>query len=43
MLHYFLTRLLMSGLLYSVALNFAVVIVFFLAAVLMTVAMLGIH
>jgi hypothetical protein len=33
----------MSGLLLSVALNFAVVIVFFLAAVLMTVAMLGFH
>jgi hypothetical protein len=33
----------MSGFLLSIAMNLAVVIVFFLAAVLMTVAMLGMH
>jgi hypothetical protein len=33
----------MSGLLYSVAINVVVVIVFFVAAVLMTVGMLGMH
>lgn len=38
---YFLSRLLMSRLLISVAVNFAVVILFFAAAVLMTVGMLG--
>ncbi len=37
----FLSRLLMSRLLISVAVNFAVVILFFAAAVLMTVGMLG--
>jgi hypothetical protein len=33
----------MSGLMASVAANFAVVIVFFLAAVLLTVGLLGVH
>jgi hypothetical protein len=33
----------MSGLMLSVAANFAVIIVFFLAAVLLTVGLLGLH
>jgi hypothetical protein len=33
----------MSGLWISVAVNFAVVLVFFVAAVLMTIGMLGMH
>jgi len=33
----------MTGLWMSMALNFAVVIVFFIAAILMTIGMLGMH
>ncbi len=42
-LPHFFEVLKMSGLLTSVALNCIVVVVFFLAAILMTVGMLGMH